>query len=140
LRRKPRSTLFTQDHLGNWVTMVVFQVFRWPNTQRSGQSWIKRVQGSAGSSSWYHPCDADFKDLQNTRVMGSWRFPARFQRKAWDARQYVTKRCMKLWEWNWSCNWDLHKLRMLETWNALQRKFQVVTPEPAQESGYVGWN
>jgi hypothetical protein len=29
--------------------------------------------------------------MQNARVMGSWRLPLRFQRKAWEVRQYFAQ-------------------------------------------------
>jgi hypothetical protein len=43
----------------------------------------------AGGRTWYHPCNASFAGMQNTRVVGSWRHAITFQRTAWNARPCV---------------------------------------------------
>jgi hypothetical protein len=38
---------------------------------------------------WHHPCEAGFAGMQNARVSGVKKAFHRFQRKAWEARQYL---------------------------------------------------
>jgi hypothetical protein len=37
----------------------------------------------------HHALDSGFESTLNARVVGSWKLPPRFQRKAWEATQCV---------------------------------------------------
>jgi hypothetical protein len=44
----------------------------------------------AGGRSQYHPHDVGFGGMKRVVVVGSWRFPPRFQRNIWQTRHHVT--------------------------------------------------
>lgn len=55
---------------------------------RHSEATAAVVQGAttiaqASSRTWHCPADAGFPDMQNIRVVGSWRLLCSFQRKAW---------------------------------------------------------
>jgi hypothetical protein len=59
------------------------------SSETSGSSF-PRFSSSCGRS-WHHSYDDGFAGMQNVRVLGSWKFPPRCQKKTWKVRQCMTE-------------------------------------------------
>lgn len=112
LRKEPQVIMLIL--LGNLFPHGMhFIVLSHPGTQRVLQPWYK------GSWQllvpWYHPSGAGFTDIQNSRVLGTWKFPSIFQKKAWEAGQCALRRQQEAVKVKY--NGDPKKLEKTRTWN-----------------------
>jgi hypothetical protein len=83
-REHPRGSLISE---ALWKSFFIFS----DSWLIHCSSYIQGVPFAAriDNRTWCCPCDACFAGRQNARLVGSWRLPHRFKRKAQEARQCV---------------------------------------------------